>query len=59
MLNLSLKELKAIAKFRDIKSYKSMSEDRLLSPLKASESLKEREKNFYDGNQKQIFLSQE
>ena len=41
-LNLSLIELKAIAKIRDIKSYKSMSKDKLLSALKASES----EKNF-------------
>ena len=41
MLNLSTKELKAIAKIRGIKGYKSMSEDRLLSAVKASESLKE------------------
>ena len=40
MLNLSPKELKASAKIRGIKGYKSMSEDRLLSALKASESLK-------------------
>ena len=31
MLNLSLKELKAIANIRGIKGYKSMSEDELLS----------------------------
>ena len=31
---------------KGIKAYKSMSEDRLLSAIKASESLKEREKNF-------------
>ena len=48
MLNLSPKELKAIAKIRGIKGYKSMSEDRLLSALKISESLKESEKNFDD-----------
>ena len=48
MLNLSPKELKAIAKIRGIKGYKSMSEDILLSALKASESLKESEKNFDD-----------
>ena len=46
MLNLSPNELKANAKIRGIKGYKSMSEDRLLSVLKASESLKESEKNF-------------
>ena len=33
MLNLSPKELKAIAKIRSIKGYKSMSKDRLLSAL--------------------------
>ena len=43
MLNLSPKELKAIAKIRGISKTKSMSED-----LKASESLKESEKNFDD-----------
>ena len=37
MLNQSRKELKAIARIRGIKCYKSMSEDRLLSALKASE----------------------
>ena len=35
MLNLSPKELKSIAKIRSIKGYKSMSEDRLLTALKA------------------------
>ena len=48
MLNLSPKELKVIAIIRDVKAYKSMSEDRLLSAIKASESLKESEKNFND-----------
>ena len=48
MLNLSPKELKTIAKIRSITGYKSMSEDRLLSALKSSESLKESEKNFDD-----------
>ena len=48
MLNLSPKELKEIAKASCIKGYKSMSEDRLLSALKASESLKESENNFDD-----------
>ena len=42
MLNLSTKELKAIAKIRGIKGYESMPEDKLLTSLKASES----EKNF-------------
>ena len=37
MLSLSPKELKAVAKIRAIKGYKSMSEDRLLSALRASE----------------------
>ena len=41
MLYLSLKELKLIAKNRDIKSYKSMSKDKLLSMLNAPEPVKE------------------
>ena len=45
MLNLSLNELKLIAKSRGIKDYKSMSEERLLSSLTESESVKESEKN--------------
>ena len=48
MLNLLPKKLKAIAIIRDIKGYKSMSEDRVLSVLKASESLKESQKSFDD-----------
>ena len=39
MLNLSLNELKLIAKSRSIKDYKSMSKERLLSTLSKSESL--------------------
>ena len=39
MLNLSLRELKLIAKNRDIKGYESMSEDELLSALKESENI--------------------
>ena len=46
MVNLSLNELKTIAKFRGIKGYKSISEERLLSVLNNSESAKESEKNF-------------
>ena len=49
-LELSSEELKEIATLlankRNIKGYKSMSEDRLLSALKESESLKESEKKF-------------
>ena len=48
VVNLSLKELKVVAKIRGIKCYKSMSEDELLSTLNAPESLKESEKNFDD-----------
>ena len=55
MLNLSPKEVKAIAKIRGIKGYKSMSEDRLLSALKASESLEESQKNFDDTKTKLNF----
>ena len=38
MLNLSLKELKVIAKMRGIKGYKRMSEDEILSALNLSET---------------------
>ena len=48
MLKLSLKELKLIVKSKGVKGYKSMSEDRLLSGLNASESVKENEKNSKD-----------
>ena len=37
MLNLSLNELKLVAKGRGIKDYKSMSKERLLSVLSESE----------------------
>ena len=37
MLNLSLNELKPVAKSRGIKGYKSMSKERLLSVLSESE----------------------
>ena len=36
--NLSLKELRLIAKSRDIKGYKSISKEKLLSALDESES---------------------
>ena len=40
MPNLSLNELKQIAKMRRIKGYKNMSKERLLSVLDESESAK-------------------
>ena len=52
-MDLSKKELKAIAKIRGIKSYKSMSEDELLSALTSSKPIKKVK------SQKQIFLKQE
>ena len=60
MINLSPKELKVIAKLRGIKGCKRVSEDRLLSANKATESLKESEKNFDDTKaKKEKFLKQE
>ena len=58
-LDLSSEELKEVAKKRSVKGYKSMSEDRLLSALKVSESLKESEKNFDDTKPKINFSKQE
>ena len=52
-LKLSLEELKASAKIRGIKAYKSMSEDELLSALISSKPVKKCKKK-----QKQIFLKQ-
>ena len=40
MLDLSLKELRAIAKIKGIKDYKSMSKDKLLNILDKSEKAK-------------------
>ena len=48
MINLSLNELKLVAKTRSIKGHKNISKDRLLSPLNASESVNKSEKNFLD-----------
>ena len=43
-MDLSTKELKAIAKIRSIKGYKSMSEDELLSALTSSKPVKKGKK---------------
>ena len=53
MLNLSLNELKLIAKGRGIKGYKSMSKERLLSALNESKSVKS-ENDFDDERLKKI-----
>ena len=53
MLNLSLKELKLIARSRHIKSYKTMSKERLLSALNKSKSA-ESKKNLHNAGIKQI-----
>ena len=45
---------KSIAKSRGIKGYKSMPEERLLSFLNESESVKESEKNFDDARIEKI-----
>ena len=49
MLNLSLNELKMVAKRRGMKGCKSIFKERLLSFLNESESVKESEKNLDDG----------
>ena len=45
MLNISLNELKLIPKSRDIRGYKSMSKESLLSALSESESVKREKKS--------------
>ena len=54
MVNLSLNKLKTIAKIRGIKGYKSMSEERLLSALNESKSVKDSGKNFDDARIRKI-----
>ena len=46
--------MKTIAKIRGIKGYKSMSDERLLSVLHESESMRESEKNFDDAKIEKI-----
>ena len=53
MLNLSLNELKLVAKIRGIKGNKSMSKERLLSALSESESV-ESKNSFDDKKSKNI-----
>ena len=54
ILKLSLDEVKVIAEIRDMKGYKSMSEERLLSSLNESKSLKKSEKKFGNGRIEKI-----
>ena len=54
MVSLSLNELKTIAKTRGIKGYKRMSEERILSVLNETDSVKESEKNFDDARIEKI-----
>ena len=56
MLNLSLKELKLVAKSRGIKGYKSMSKERLLSALSESELVES--KNSFDAERLEKIMSQ-
>ena len=46
MVNLSLNELITVGRIKGIKGYKTMFEERLLSVINESESVKENEKNF-------------
>ena len=43
-MDLSTKELKAIAKIKSIKGYKSISEDELLNAITSSKSVKKKQK---------------
>ena len=54
MLNLSLDELKQIAKMTRIKGYKSMSKERLLSTLSESESVESEKKNLGNARIKKV-----
>ena len=54
MVNLSLNELKTIAKIRGIKGYKSMSEEKLLSVFNEWKSVKESGKNYDDARIEKI-----
>ena len=54
MSNLSLSKLNLIAKIRDMKGYKSMSREKLLSSLNESELVNESEKNFDDARIEKI-----
>ena len=54
MLKLTLNKLKQFEKTREIKGYKSMSEERLISSIKESEPVKESEKNFDDARIEKI-----
>ena len=56
MLNLSLKELKLVAKSRGIKGYKSMSKERLLSAFSESELVES--KNSFDVERLEKIMSQ-
>ena len=58
-LGLSLADLKAIAKVRDIKGYESMSEGELLSAITPSKKKKKQKEQKKLKNKKQIFLKQE
>ena len=54
MLKPSLNELKQIAEMRGIRSYKIMSDERLISSINESESVKESGNNFDDARIEKI-----